>query len=184
VDRAGNVYVLNVHRQNESCLLWKYIPGDSLLLKWRVNLLSPTANPKVEAPLALHVSQDGQTLYLASGQNHCDDPNNTVVYALSTLDGALVGSTTIRGLQLVTSITEAPGTGTLWVAGFSMPEILEWRPKPGQPRYVPDPAEPFYVPFLAEVPRGQTVVTARCIADPAVHQLALPTSVVWTGPRK
>jgi len=183
VDRAGNVYVLNVHRLNESCILWKYIPGDSLLLKWRLDLQAPAGAVKIEAPLGMHVSHDGQTLYVASGQNHGDDPNDTTIYALSTLDGALQGTTTIRGMQLATSITEAPATRTLWVAGFRMPDILEWKPKPGQ-RFIPNPAEPFYVPFLAEVPWGKNDVTARCIADPAAHKLALPTAVIWTGPRK
>ncbi|HRZ89635.1 MAG TPA: hypothetical protein P5117_09155, partial [Spirochaetia bacterium] len=94
-----------------------------LLLKWRLDLQAPAGAVKIEAPLGMHVSHDGQTLYVASGQNHGDDPNDTTIYALSTLDGALQGTTTIRGMQLATSITEAPATRTLWVAGFRMPEV-------------------------------------------------------------
>jgi len=196
VDRAGNVYVLNVHRLNESCILWRYAPGEMLLRRWRRDLTGPEGVSKtldhylvptvvqVDDPLALHVAHDGQTIYVASGQCHAKDPDNARVYGLSTENGSLVRTIRIEGMHLVTSITEAPATGTLWITGFSMPEILERRRRPGAPPYVPDPFEPFYVPFLAEVPRDAQVVTAVCIANPAVHKLALPTSVVWTGPRK
>ncbi|MCU0916274.1 MAG: PA14 domain-containing protein [Planctomycetes bacterium] len=196
VDRAGNVYLLNVHRLNESCILWRYGPGDTLQRRWRRDLTGPDGVSKtldqylvptvvkVDDPIALHVAHDGQTIYMASGQGNAKDPANALVYGLSTENGSLVRTIKIKGMQLVTSITEAPATGTLWVTGFSMPEILDRRRQPDAQPYVPDPFEPFYVPFLAEVPRDTNVVTAVCIADPARHKLALPTSVLWTGPRK
>jgi hypothetical protein len=106
-----------------------------------------------------------------------------VIYGLSTQDGSLIRSILIKDMQLVTSITENPKTGTLWVTGFSMPEILERRLQANPQPFIPDPFEPFYVPYLAEVPREAKVFT-QCIADPATYKLALPTSVVWTGPRK
>ena len=170
MDAAGNVYVVNAHRLNESCILWKY-DADGVLLQ-RLDLPAPDSESKVTDPLALHVSHDGATLYLASGQRNPQNPNDSVIYGLSTEDFALTRSITIEGMQQATSITEDPASGTLWVAGFSMPEIPAW-PSATE--------EPFYLPRLAEVPLGAESVSAVPISDPAQHDLALPTSILWTG---
>jgi hypothetical protein len=77
-------------------------------------------------------------------------------------------------MELVTSVTEDPVTGYLWVIGVSMGEV---------PAY-PSPAdEPFYMPFLAKIPRQASEVIAVSIADPDRYDLALPTSMVWVGDR-
>jgi hypothetical protein len=170
VDGAGNVYLVNVHTLNESCILWKY--GADGVLKRRVDLLSPDSPARIPDPISLHVSHDGQTLYLASGQRDPQSPDSTKLYGLSTQDFSLVRSVTIRNMEQVTSVTEDPATRCLWVSGVSMPEV---------PAY-PSPAdEPFYVPFLAKIPPQTDAVDAVCIADPDHYDLALPTSIVWVG---
>jgi len=170
VDAAGNVYVVNVHALNESCILWKY-DADGVL-KRRIDLTGPSSPANIADPIALHVSHDGQMLYLASGQRDSQSPDSTKLYGLSTQDFSLVRSVTIGNMEQVTSVTEEPVTGCLWVTGVSMPEV---------PMY-PSPAdEPFYVPFLAKVPPQSGTADAVCIADPDRHDLALPTSIVWVG---
>jgi hypothetical protein len=75
----------------------------------------------------------------------------------------------------VTSITEDPQTGTLWVAGFCMYNI---------PLY-PDPTRSaFYTPCLAEIPKDSDDINAVSLYDPDVHDLAMPMSIIWTGSAK
>jgi hypothetical protein len=170
IDGADNVYLLNVHALNESCILWRY--GADGVLKRRVDLMSPSSPVKIPDPIALHVSHDGQMLYLASGQRDLEMSDSTVLYGLSTQEFSLVQSVTIRNIEQVTSVTEDPATGDLWVVGMSMPEIPA----------CPNPMdEPFYMPFLAKVPPQTGTVDAVCIADPDRYDLALPTSIVWVG---
>ena len=76
VDSTGNVYVLNAHRLNESCLLWKYA-SDGTVLQC-LSLLAPTSPAKVADPVALHLSDDEQTLYLLSGQQDRENPDSVV----------------------------------------------------------------------------------------------------------
>jgi len=170
VDGAGNVYLVNVHALNESCILWKY--GADGVLRQRVDLMSPSSPVRIPDPIALHVSHDGQILYLVSGQRDPQTPDSTKLYGLSTQDFSLVRSVTIGNMEQVTSVTEEPVTGCLWVTGVSMPEV---------PMYPSPMDEPFYVPFLAKVPPQTGTADAFCIADPEHHDLALPTSIVWVG---
>jgi len=170
IDGAGNVYLVNVHARNESCILWKYGPDGTM--KQRMDLMSPRSPAKIPDPIALHVSLDGQMLYLASGQRDPQTPDSAVLYGLSTQDFSLAQSVTIKNMEQVTSVTEDPVTGCLWVTGVSMPEI---------PAYPSPMDEPFYVPFLAKIPRQGNAVDAVCIADPDQYDLALPTSIVWVG---
>jgi hypothetical protein len=170
VDGAGNVYLVNVHALNESCILWKY--GADGVLRQRVDLMSPDSPARIPDPISLHVSHDGQILYLASGQRDPQTPDSTKLYGLSTQDFALVRSATIKNMEQVASMTEDPTTGDLWVAGFSTPEV---------PAYPSPMDEPFYVPFLAKIPPQTSTADAVCIADPDRYDLALPTSIVWVG---
>ena len=78
----------------------------------------------------------------------------------------------------ITGVTEDPGTGTLWVVGFTMPDIPE--------DIDSDPlSEPFYRPYLAKIPQeAEGPVDAICLYDPVKYpdnDLALPISVLWTG---
>jgi hypothetical protein len=100
------------------------------------------------------------------------DNNSTTIYGLST-QGALAfeRSITINGLHHVTSITEDPGTGSLWIAGFNMEQV---------PQY-PNPFQlPFYYPYLAEVHSDSNSGQIVPLFDPASHDLALPMSIIWT----
>ncbi len=170
VDAAGNVYVINADRFNEGDILWRYNWDGTMLDP--VYLSGPNSPVPVADPLALHVCADGQTLYLASGQRNPADANAALVYAFSCADLQYTGSVTIQGMHRVTGITEDPVTGTIWVAGFAMGEI---------PPYPSPYAAPFYKPCLALVPSGTDRAEAVPLSNPPLHDLSLPTSIVWTG---
>jgi hypothetical protein len=170
LDDAGNVYVLNVHWLNGSCILWKYSPDGTM--QKRVFLLDANSPAKVDDPVALHVSHDGRAVYLACGQYNKLDPDNAVIHGLSTESFSLVRSVTVKSMQLVSSITEDPATGELWVVGFSKADI----PASANPA-----GETFYVPRMARIPPGVSTVQAIDTSNRGTHDLVLPTSVVWTG---
>ncbi|MBN1508410.1 MAG: hypothetical protein JW955_16295 [Sedimentisphaerales bacterium] len=170
VDGLGNVYVANAHALNESDMVWKYGP-DGVLLD-RLGLMSPDGEVRVRDPLALQVSADGRTLYLASGQCDLANPDEAIIYKISTADFSGAGTIRITQMRQVTSLSEDPATGDLWVAGIQMPDI------PEEPSLM---AEPFYMPYLARVPPGTETVQAVSISDATVHDLALPTSIVYIG---
>ncbi|UCG59578.1 MAG: right-handed parallel beta-helix repeat-containing protein, partial [Phycisphaerales bacterium] len=170
VDSSGNVYVANVHRLNESDKLWQYGPDGTVLR--RVELGNPTGDNYIPDPIAMHASDNTGRLYLASALYNSADADSTIIHSFSLDNLAREGSITIRGIQHVTGITEEPGTGDLWVVGFTMAEIPAW----------PDPTKPpFYEPYLAKVPRDVDTVQASSIVDSGSHDLALPMSIVWTG---
>lgn len=167
VDSAGNAYVLNVHRLNENCILWKYAPNGTVL--GLINLMDPNGLVQVEDPVALHISRDGKLLYIASAQRHPGHPDSTVLYGLFTEDFSSVRAITIADMQQVTSLTEARN-GTLWVAGFNTPDAPT--------------AESYAWPCLAKVDLTDKNVTATCICGPGGPNLTLPVSMVWTGEMK
>ncbi|MBP7050944.1 MAG: leucine-rich repeat domain-containing protein [Phycisphaerae bacterium] len=171
VDSAGNVYVLNVHRLNESCLLWKYGSDGTLLA--RLSLLAPGSPAKVADPAALHVSHDGKTLYLVSGQQDQAHPGSVLLYGLSTTDLSLVRMALIEAMPLATSITEDPATGTLWVTGFRTTEeaaAFPWLP-----------AKFTHTALLAKVLAGVKTAEATAATDPTADGSTLPVSILWTG---
>ncbi len=168
VDDAGNVYLANVHSLNESDILWKYTAAGTLLQ--RLHLMAPDSEADIRDPTALHVSHDGATLYLTSGQCNPGNPNNTTVYGLSTNDLSPRRSFLIGNMRQATAVADDPVTGTLWVLGFSMPEVPEHPSLMG---------ELFYKPVLARVTTQTRGVEAVPISGQ--HDLALPTSMVWTG---
>jgi hypothetical protein len=160
LDGDGNVYVLNVHSLNESDILWRYRPDGAVE---RLDLGRPDGGSYVPAPVAMLASQTDGALYLAS----------TAVYKLST-EGELAVEKCIAldGLQHVTGMTEDPATGTLWIAGFNMEDIPQDH----------DPARPaFYYPYLASISAFDDSVEVVPLFAPASHDLALPTSILWTG---
>jgi hypothetical protein len=171
VDSTGNVYVINVHRLNESDMLWQYDSDGTL--KRRVELGNPTSDNYIPDPIAMHVSDSVGRLYLASALYNSIDADSTVIHSFSLDTLAREGSITIRGIQHVTGITEEPGTGDLWVVGFTMADIPDLPEATGPP---------FYEPYLAKVPHGADAVQATSISVSASHDLALPMSIVWTGP--
>jgi hypothetical protein len=168
VDWAGNVYVTNAHRLNESCMLWKYAADGTLLRS--LSLLAPESPARVEDPVALHVSRDGQTVYLASGQYDPQTPGSATIYGLSTSDFSLARTIHIEGMPLVTSIAEDDVTGVLWVSGY-MTEKMQPNP------FIP--AAFIRTPLLARVSSDVDVADAVA-AGPADHDgSAVPTSLVW-----
>lgn len=170
IDNAGNLYVLNVHAINESDILWRYKPDGTVE---RIDLGRPDGDSYVPAPVGMYMSKTTDMLYLTSAVYNPVDPNATVVYGFSTNGSlSLEQSVTINSMQHITSITEDPQTGTLWVAGFNMYDI---------PLY-PNPYEmAFYYPFLAKIPNGSDTAEVLSLYDPDSHDLALPMSILWTG---
>ncbi|MHC4499424.1 MAG: hypothetical protein ACYS21_09970, partial [Planctomycetota bacterium] len=171
LDNVGNLYVVNAHGLNESNILWKY-GSDGTVLK-RLDLGNPNSGSYLPNPIAMHMSDSTDTLYLTSGQYDQTDIDSTVVYGFAT-NGALElkRSITISGIQHVTGITEDPATGTLWVVGFTMQDI---------PRY-PNPfLSPFYHPYLAKIPCESDIVQGECSCGMWNNDLALPMSILWTG---
>jgi len=170
VDEAGNVYVLNVHSLNESDVLTKHTAGGAVLRRY---LGTPAADVYLPDPIALHVSNSAGLLYLASAQVDSENPGSTVVYGLSLADLSLQRRVVVEGLQHITGITEKPGTGRLYAVGFAMIE-----PVPDYPSAL---AAPFYYPCLAEIPPDADTVEAVALIGSGDHDLALPTSIIWTG---
>jgi hypothetical protein len=171
LDKAGNVYIVNVHRLNENCILWKYSAFGVLLE--RLSLLSPDSPVRVENPMGLHVGDDGETLYLASGLQDRAHPDRAMLYGLSTQDFSLIRTITIEGMPFVTSITQDPATGTLWATGFHTTQeagAFAWLP----PEFT-------YRPLWARIPAGVGTAEAMDIPVPDEADLTVPASIIWTA---
>jgi hypothetical protein len=138
-----------------------------------LSLGNPNSVSYIPDPIGMYVSNTTEMLYLASGQYNPADVNSTIVYGISLENLALERSIIVNNMSHVSSITEEPKTGSLWIAGFNMESFPQW-PDPTQP--------PFYRPCLAEVPYGSNNVQAISIYGPDYHDLALPTSIIWTKP--
>jgi hypothetical protein len=170
LDDSGNLYVLNVHSINESDILWKFDPNGSVE---RLDLGIPDSNNYVEAPVGLYVSDTTNMLYMASALYDFENGDSAVIYGFTT-EGPLQLERfiTVNNMQTIMSITENPSTGSLWVTGFNMYDVPLY-PNPNQPA--------FYYPFIAEIPIDSNEVQSISIYDPDNHDLALPTSIIWTG---
>lgn len=170
LDRAGNLYVLNVHALNQSDILWKFAPDGSAE---RLELGNPDGGSYVPAPVAMLASKTSEMLYMTSAAYNPVDSGATVIYGFSTKGTlALERRITISGIHHVTCMAEDPQTGTLWVAGFNMYNI---------PAY-PDPRrQAFYYPYLAKIPAGSDQAQRIALSDPYSHDLALPMSILWTA---
>jgi hypothetical protein len=170
VDQAGNVYVLNVHSLNESDVLTKHASDGAVLRRYLGN---PAADVYVPDPIAMHVSDSTGLIYLASAQVNPEASGSTVVYGFSLADLSLQRRIVVQGLQHITGITENPGTAGLYAVGFTMIEPI--------PDYPSALAPPFYYPCLAEIPTGVDAVEAVALTASRDCDLALPTSILWTG---
>ncbi|MHC4642539.1 MAG: hypothetical protein ACYS32_12915, partial [Planctomycetota bacterium] len=173
LDADGHVYVINAHSLNESDTLFKYDPNGTKIQS--LSLGNPGNSNYLPDPIGMHVSNTTGMLYLASGQYNLADINSTAVHGISLEDLSLKRSITVSGMHHVSGITGEPSTGCLWIVGFNMDTfpLPPW-PNPTQP--------PFYKPCLAKVPYGDNLVQAESIYDSSSHDLALPTSIVWTKP--
>jgi hypothetical protein len=167
IDDDGNIYVVNAHNINESDILWKYSPNGILLN--RLDLGNPSSNSYLPDPIAMHVSDVTDRVYLTSGQS-IRNSYTTTIYGFSKENLALEKTVTIIGMRHAIGITEDPSTGTLWLAGFNMTDIPDY-PNPTQ--------APFYYPCLANIPSGSD--TTQVIPLLGSYDLGLPMSIAWTG---
>jgi len=168
VDGAGNVYVLNVERRNNSTMLWKYNASASAAPR-RVELDALG----IVNPVGLCLGKQDAMLYVASGLCDWLDPNAVRVHELATADLTLQKTIRIGGMHYATDIAAQSSDGVLWVAGFGLDTLVK------QICTIVD--VPRYRPCLARIgPEGQVRVTnlAGRTAD-----LSLPMSLVWTGSR-
>jgi hypothetical protein len=93
------------------------------------------------------------------------------LYVLSTADLTLLQTITINNMGHITSITENPLNGTIWVTGYQMPNYIA---------ILPLTIEQFYFPYLAAVPYGSSgPIQATNIT--ATSDLGLPLSIAWVG---
>jgi hypothetical protein len=175
VDGQGNLYLLNIHRDNESNIIWKYDTATGEL----INSVILDNDANIPAPIGMHVSDVAQTLYLASSQNAAE-ADSTFVYGLDINTLEALRRITIHNMGHVTDITENPATGRVYVSGIKMSNI---------PEYLKRNDMPFYSARLAEIPLGYNSVTAIDISgfygDPNSHDpnnhLALPLSILFLG---
>jgi hypothetical protein len=180
VDSTGKLYVLHRGALNECDILLVYDKKTAAVLS-RIELGNPAGNTYLPAPSAMYLSEQSGTLYLASSQN---DPNasSVVLYALSTKDFNLAEVADINDIGHITDITGDDTTGTVWVVGFTMYGIFD---DPNIP--LTENVEPFYKSYIAKIPSGSgRTVQAKCLSDPILYpdnDLALPLSIVWTGPK-
>ncbi|MBN1359885.1 MAG: hypothetical protein JW993_04805, partial [Sedimentisphaerales bacterium] len=87
-----------------------------------------------------------------------------------TVNFALTRTITIAQMELVASITEKAEDGTLWVAGYR---------KTGTAAYGSNDVS--YEPCLATVAAGATTAQALDPPGRGGQDLAMPTSILWTG---
>ncbi len=171
LDTEGYLYVLNAHGVNESSILWVYDTDASEPIV-RVELGDPNGSTYIPGPLALLASTQSEKLYLTSSLN-APAAESATLYQMSTADFS-VAEIPIPGMGHITGITENPGTGDLWVSGFTMSDIPEYLNNINLP--------PFYEPYLAQVSSTGVVQDVLCLTDnDPNHDLALPVSIQWTG---
>jgi len=168
VDDNGSVYVVNNGYTNGSDILWVY-DSNGAVRKCGLQTFG------IYGPVGLCCSSyDNSRLYLASSMVE-PDATSASLYVLSTADLTLVQTITINNMGHITDIAEDPITGTLWVAGFTMPQYMTYLP--ADLSQMPQ----FYHPYLAAVPYGGSgPVQAEHLSDAA--DLALPLSIAWVGP--
>ena len=176
VDDAGNVYVANSQRENESDAL-RVFEQDTGMLRNDLNLGDKNSDYYIPGPLAMHVSTTAGMLYLASSKNE-PDANSTSLYVFSTEDLSLDKTIEIVGMGHIVDITEDLTTGTIWVVGFTIDQV------PDYSKQIEEHIEPFYKPYLARIPHPQGVVnpvSAISVSQTANNDITLPLSILWTG---
>ena len=171
VDRYGQVYVLNVSNSPESDTLWQY--GSDGTLQWRLNLTDPSDGlVDIPNPVGLCASAKDDVVYLASGLRHESESNTVFVHAVSSADGMLKRSITIREMGQVADITE-DSLGNIWVLGFKYDqEVLNVNSYDEIDRS-------FCQPRLAKVPFGENLAEVLAIPIAGDHDLDLPLSILW-----
>ncbi len=167
VDDNHNVYVLNVHRQNASDILWKYDEHGHV----QGCVFLDNLEPAIPDPIGLCVV--GDDLFIACGQYDFSGSCQSTIYRLSTSDLSVVQTITVSDIQQITGIT-SDQQGSLWVTGFSMETITE---------NIDTNTILLPVPYLAQISLGDTQVhsvQATCLNNQK-PELMLPTSILWMG---
>ncbi|MCP4708407.1 MAG: hypothetical protein GY869_07275 [Planctomycetes bacterium] len=165
IDDNDNLYVVNSHDLNESDILWVF-DTETAAVKQRLDLI----DRNIPAPSAMHISDDGNTLYLTSSQNSPDATTSTLM-GLSTVDLTVVRSVTINDMGHITTVVQDPTNQTVWAAGFKMTNI---------PQYPDSSYPPFYFPYLAQVPAGSDDPVSA-VAMSGATNMSVPMSMVWIG---
>jgi hypothetical protein len=168
VDDQGSVYVINADSHTYSDILWAHRPDGKI----QRLVLDPLG---IRDPIGLCVSNGDKRVYVGSGYWDPARPDATVVYGFSTEDLSLGRKVVIHGMQCVTGMAVHPRKGVLWVVGVGFLD----RP------LMPSPMEPaFYQAYLAVIQPGVEEVEAIPLVGTDTtsgSDLALPTSIVWTG---
>ena len=174
IDSDNNLYIFNTYYGNN--ILWIYNANTGEMVNRFEFANDPNLGNYVPGPTGMYVSNTTRTVYLAPTLNGAE-ATSTLLYGFSTEgDLALERSITINGMGHATGITEDPTTGTLWVVGFRMQDIPEY-PTANDP--------PFWEPYIAEIQTDSNEVEAVSLSDPNSgpgNDLALPLSIIWTGP--
>jgi hypothetical protein len=114
-------------------------------------------------------------VYVGTGSCSTARPDTAEVVGLGAEDLGLKRKVTIHGMQCVTALASHPRTGLLWVVG------LRFSDRPLMPSAM-QPA--FYQACLAVIQPAVEEVEAMPLSgtdSTADSDVAVPTSVVWTG---
>ena len=169
-DAEGNLYVLNVHGQNNSSRLWKFDPNGTILDQRPLNRVGDLDR----IPHPSHICYTHGRLYVASGAHEKDSSGqvSVKVYVLDASDLNRVGTVTIEGMFQITSLTA--GTDEfVYVAGYTILEGKDGHPTGLRDQSIPSARLVWFrgTPrnvIQAQTPRGE-------------YGLAVPMSIIWTG---
>lgn len=182
-DENGNIYILNVHGQNHSNILWKYDPNGQVLDR----IFIQNKAPGLHDPMGLCIVD--RRLYLARGQydpndpndpNYPNNPNHTVVYSFSVDDFNDVNTVDVNDIQHITSMVRGPDN-KIWLVGFyweGLPEKID----------IDTRALPIAYYGVMDPNNDRTVIPTklptRTYSIPGKHydvkELVVPMSIVWT----
>ena len=168
VDSDGNVYVLNVQKENRSDILWQYSPNGKVEGRVFLNEISP----RIVDPMGLCVDDDSERIYLSTSEYDPTNVGKSKVYGLSLSDFNEEQEITVAGMRHVTGIA-ADGKGSLWITGFGLHTKHN---EDGESYNLPNA-------YLAQAPTDdseETKVTAQNLTDQA-SEFALPLSVIYHG---
>jgi len=187
VDAFGNLFVLSAQalNANDWVLMYDELTGTSS--EQRVLISS-----FLEGPTAMLASRVEDKLYLASSVNalqtaqtrvFCFDiqrSGNTATGLIldETIDiqNPTNGDMGFGHLATITSIQQAPGYGTLYVTGFTMPRFDPDKPY-DDPEFDPSAGSIMATPTFAIIPPGSG--SPIVAAEITCHDLALPISTVF-----
>ena len=187
VDEAGRVYVLNVHGQNSSDLLWQFDPNGVVLRRHYLD----EHPPMLRDPMGLCYDAHSQQIYLAEGLFEPNRPTVSMVYGLSTETLERERTVTVNGIQHVTGIT-TNGQGSIWITGVN----LTYNPQyfyacdldKSEGKFVRSNCDTGYgspSPLLAHMEVSAWSGGSKSITAVNLYGeigIIFPLSILWTGP--